>query len=104
MYRRGGEEVKVQVAWDTAAWLEPPRELPEFPGLRVASLTDLAAAVSAALAARTTLRDFIDVYFLLRSGWTLRGLLEAAGRKTVGFSPYALSQNLKEADPARGAE
>jgi hypothetical protein len=75
---------------------DPPVRLPEIPYLPVAPLRVLAADKAATLAGRRTLRDYIDVYFLLRAGFTLRELLSLADARTPGFSAYDFAQALRE--------
>jgi len=98
-----GPGVRVQVALDTAVLLDPLREFPEFPGLRVAGLRDLAASKAEALADRGALRDFIDVYFLVRSGLRLSDILRWAAERTPGFSPLSVAQSIRRL-PGRLAE
>ena len=86
-----GEGVRVDIGVDPAVLPDPPVRLPEIPYLPVAPLRVLAASKAATLAGRRTLRDYIDVYFLLRAGFTLRELLSLPG-----FSAYDFARALRE--------
>jgi hypothetical protein len=81
---------------DPAVLPDPPVRLPEIPYLPVAPLRALAASKAATLAGRRTLRDYIDVYFLLQAGFTLRELLSLADAGTPGFSAYDFAWALRE--------
>jgi hypothetical protein len=81
---------------DPAVFPDPPVRLPGIPYLPVAPLRVLAASKAATLAGRRTLRDYIDVYFLLQAGFTLRELLSLADAGTPGFSAYDFARALRE--------
>jgi len=91
-----GEGVRVDIGVDPAVLPDPPVRLPEIPYLPVAPLRALAASKAATLAGRRTLRDYIDVYFLLRAGIPLRELLSLADAGTPGFSAYDFAWALRE--------
>jgi hypothetical protein len=91
-----GEGVRVDIGADPAVFPDPPVRLPEIPYLPVAPLRVLAASKAATLAGRRALRDYIDVYFLLRAGIPLRELLSPANAGTPGFSAYDFARALRE--------
>ena len=88
---RGGESTIIQLALEAAFGFEPMQEFPEFPGLRVNSLTDLASNKLLALFGRAMLRDFVDIYFIVHeAGWTKEKLIEQSKIKDPGFDLYWL--------------
>jgi len=81
----------IRLAQDAAFRFEPPKEFPDYPGLKVDSLKDIASNKLLALYGRATLRDFIDIHILVRqAGFTQEGLMEQAEAKDPGFDPYWL--------------
>lgn len=85
------ETTLVHLALDAAFRLEQLKEFPEYPRLKVESLLDIASNKLLALFGRATLRDFIDVYSLVKKqGFTKRQLTDAAVRKDPGFDLYWL--------------
>ena len=91
-----GEATVVHLACDAAFRFEPTREFSTYPKLRVDSLTDIAANKLLALFGRATLRDFIDVYFLIKeSGFTANVLIDKAKSKDPGFDLYWLAVALE---------
>ena len=81
----------IHLAQDAAFRFEATREFPGYPGLKVDSLADLASNKLLALFGRATLRDFVDVYFIVRkAGFGREDLMEKAGRKDPGFDLYWL--------------
>lgn len=90
------ETTIIHLACDSAYRLEQTKEFPEFPGLRIDSLKDIAANKLLALFGRATLRDFIDVYFLSKKAkFTQQGLMEKAKLKDPGFDLYWLGVALE---------
>ena len=87
-----GETTIIHLAYDAVFRFEDTRGFPEYPGLRVDNLTDIAVNKLLALFGRATLRDFIDVYFLIKeAGFTPNGLMEKAKIKDPGFDLYWLA-------------
>lgn len=84
------ESTVIHIALESPFRFEPPRESMEFPGLKVDSLQDMAANKLLALFGRATLRDFVDVYFLMKEGFTKADLTEKAKSKDPGFDLYWL--------------
>ena len=94
--RDGQEETLVHLAQDAAFRFEAPRRFPDYPDVNVDSLADLAANKLLALFGRATLRDFLDVYWLVtRAGFTTEGLMERAKQKDPGFDRYWLGVALE---------
>ncbi len=89
--QQGKEVTIVQLAQDAAFRFEPPTTFPNYPGLYVDSLIDIASNKLLALFGRATLRDFIDVYVLVTRGHFLpQDLMEKAKTKDPGFDLYWL--------------
>ncbi len=67
------------------------KEFKEYRNIRVDSLIDLASNKLLTLFSRATLRDFIDVYFLVNKGkFTTAELMNKAKIKDSGFDLYWL--------------
>lgn len=89
--KQQNEATLIHLAQDAAFRFEPPKEFREYPGLKVDSLVDIASNKLLALFGRATLRDFIDVYFLVqKGGFTQQDLITKAERKDPGFDRYWL--------------
>lgn len=89
--QEGKEQTLIHLALDAPFRFEPVKTFPEYPGLKVDNLTDIAANKLLALFGRAALRDFIDVYSLVQQGHFSRCvLLEKAKRKDPGFDLYWL--------------
>ncbi len=81
----------IHLAQDAAFRFEPTRMFPEYPGLNVDSLVDIASNKLLALFGRAALRDFIDVYALVKGGYFRpESLMEKSKQKDPGFDPYWL--------------
>ena len=88
---RGPETTMIHLAQDSPFRLEKTREFQQYPGLKIDSLPDLAANKLLALFGRATLRDFIDVYSLIKKDkFNPEELMEKAGIKDPGFDLYWL--------------
>lgn len=88
---REGETTLVHLALDSAFRFNPATEFPGYPRLKVDSLADIASNKLLALFGRATLRDFIDVYSLVKKGhFSKQQLVEMAVRKDPGFDLYWL--------------
>ena len=85
------EAVIIHLALDAPFYLQPFQEFADYPGLKVNSLTDIAANKLSALFGRAALRDFIDVYYLVKEGkFSKQQLLDYAKEKDPGFDLYWL--------------
>lgn len=83
------ESTIVQFALDAAFRFEPTRTFSEYPLLRVDGLVDIASNKALALFGRATLRDFIDLYTLVRKNhFQQEELLDKAKKKDPGFDLY----------------
>ncbi|MBI4431789.1 MAG: nucleotidyl transferase AbiEii/AbiGii toxin family protein [Candidatus Omnitrophica bacterium] len=85
------ESTILQLAQDAAFHFEAPKNFPEYPKLKVDSLSDIASNKILALFGRAALRDFIDVYFLITKGhFKKEELIDKAFAKDPGFDLYWL--------------
>jgi len=85
------ETTLIHLAQDAAFRFEPSKEFPGYPGLKVDGLVDIASNKLLALFGRATLRDFIDVYFLVKkAGFSREDLMAKAAEKDPGFDLYWL--------------
>ena len=81
----------IHLALDTPFYLQPHQEFAGYPGLKVHSLTDIASNKLLALFGRAALRDFIDVYYLVKTGkFSKECLVDHAKQKDPGFDLYWL--------------
>ncbi len=81
----------IHLALDTPFRFEPMRQFDNYPGLNVDSLTDIASNKLLALFGRAALRDFIDVYYLVKTGkFSKTQMLDQAKKKDPGFDLYWL--------------
>ena len=92
----GDRPVKVELACDNPFRLEPSGARLE--GMPVRSLRDLAADKVLALFGRAEVRDFVDVYQLLRTHFDWSELLDLARRKDPGFSEEWFVRALRQVD------
>ncbi|MBL7131887.1 MAG: nucleotidyl transferase AbiEii/AbiGii toxin family protein [Candidatus Omnitrophica bacterium] len=91
LVRAHEETTVVHLAEDTPFRFEHPKRFPEYPRLRVDSLVDISSNKLLALFSRATLRDFIDIYVLVKKGlFTPEKLIESAKVKDSGFDLYWL--------------
>lgn len=80
----------IHFAVDSPFRFEQPFESKEIRGLKVDSLIDIATNKLLALFGRAAIRDFIDVYFLVKERFNKSELVEKAAMKDPGFDPYWL--------------
>ena len=80
----------VHFALDSPFRFEQPSGFDEIPGIKVASLIDIATNKLLALFGRAELRDFIDNYFLVKERFNKIDLVEKAAQKDPGFDLYWL--------------
>lgn len=85
--KAGGEEVRVQLAYDSPSRFHPPEETPLG---KVNDFVDLAVDKFLAFFGRAEPRDAVDLFFLLKEA-TLEELMELAPKKDSGFDPYWLA-------------
>ena len=87
----GKESTIIHIALDSSFRFEELKEFPAYPKLKVDSLVDIASNKLLALFSRATLRDFIDVYTLVKKGYFKPDdLIEKAKNKDPGFDLYWL--------------
>lgn len=84
------ESTIIHLALDSPYRLDPTVMPAEFPGLRIDGLRDLAANKLLALFGRATLRDFVDVFFLVKEKFAKNDLTLMAKKKDPGFDLYWL--------------
>ena len=90
------ETMIIHLAQDSPFHLEKTRYSKEFPNLRIDSLIDIASNKLLALFSRATLRDFIDVYCLVKKAKiTQDELIDKARMKDPGFDLYWLGVALE---------
>jgi len=93
---RGSESTIMHLAQDAAFRFEETKYFPEYPQVRIDNLVDIASNKLLALFARATLRDFIDVFFLVdKSNFSTDQLVELARKKDPGFDLYWLGVALE---------
>ncbi len=86
-----GDEVVIHLALDAPFYIQPWCQFSDYPGLNVHSLTDIAANKLLALFGRAALRDFIDVYYLIKTGkFSKAQMVDYAKQKDPGFDLYWL--------------
>lgn len=91
-----GESTVIHLALETPFRFEPAKVFPEYPKLKIDSLVDVASNKLLALFGRATLRDFIDVYFLVKKGhYNTDELIDKAKIKDPGFDLYWLGVALE---------
>lgn len=89
--KKGSNSTLIHLAQDAPFRFEPTKTFPDFPGVRIDSLPDIASNKLLALFQRATLRDFIDIYFLVEEGhFSADKLVELAANKDPGFDLYWL--------------
>lgn len=97
-----GESTVLHIALDSPFRLEPLKDAEEFPGLKIDSLPDIAANKLLALFGRANLRDFIDVFFLVKEKFRKSELIEKAMKKDPGFDLYWLGTALERINEYAG--
>lgn len=92
------DSTMIHFALDLSFRFEQPFEAKEIPGLQIDSLVDIATNKLLALFGRAVLRDFIDVYFLLKERFDKNELIEKAAIKDSGFDLYWLGVAMERID------
>jgi predicted nucleotidyltransferase component of viral defense system len=87
----GSESTVIHIALDSPSRLDPLISAREFSGLKIDSLRDMAANKVLALFGRATLRDFVDVFFLVKEKYEKIDLIQMAQKKDPGFDLYWLA-------------
>jgi len=96
MATKDKESTNIHLAQDTPYRLEAVKQFIDYPKLNVDSLKDIATNKLLTLFGRATLRDFIDVYFLVkRKHFTTKELVLGAKNKDPGFDLYWLGVALE---------
>lgn len=85
------ESTIIHLALDSPYRLDPVILAEEFPGLKIDSLRDIAANKVLALFSRATLRDFVDVFFLIKEKFEKKDVILMAQKKDPGFDLYWLA-------------
>lgn len=80
----------IHIALDSPYRLEELQQSKDYEGLKVDSLRDIAANKLLTVFGRANLRDFVDVYFLVKERFTKKELIEDATKKDPGFDLYWL--------------
>jgi hypothetical protein len=82
--------------------LKPLIDVEDVPGLRLASLTDIAVMKWTAVSQRGTLKDFIDLYCICRGGCNLEDMLALLPEKYPGtdINYYHMVKSLSYFDDA----
>lgn len=92
------DSTMIHFALDSPFRFEHPFESEEFPGAKIDSLIDIATNKLLALFGRAVLRDFIDVYFLVKERFNKSELVEKAAMKDPGFDLYWLGVAMERID------
>lgn len=88
----------IHIALDSPFRFQQPFHVEDIPGINVDSLVDIASNKLLALFGRAELRDFIDVYFLVREHFSKKELIEKAAQKVPGFDLYWLGVAMERLD------
>ncbi|MCD6521286.1 nucleotidyl transferase AbiEii/AbiGii toxin family protein [Candidatus Calescamantes bacterium] len=81
------ETTIIHFAQDSPFRLEPVKEHPEYPGVKIDSFQDISANKILALFGRALPRDFLDIYFISQK-IEKDSLLNLARKKDPGFDLY----------------
>lgn len=91
LVKKNAEVTIIHLAQDSSFRFDKTRVFPQHPKIQIDSLIDIAANKLLALFGRATLRDFIDVYFLVKSSkFSPEELIKNAKIKDPGFDLYWL--------------
>ena len=80
----------IHIALDSPYRLEEMRQSKDYGNLMIDSLQDLAANKLLTIFGRANLRDFVDVYFLVKEKFGKKELIEDATKKDPGLDLYWL--------------
>jgi len=96
LVKEDGESTIIHLAQDAPYRLDIVRQFPNYPRLNVDSFIDIASNKLLALFGRATLRDFIDIYFLLKKKhFKAEELVLNSKKKDPGFDLYWLGVALE---------
>jgi len=96
------ESTVIHLAQDAPYRLEAVKQFPAYPNINVDSLSDIASNKLLALFGRATLRDFIDVYFLIKKKhFNTEELISSAKKKDPGFDLYWLGVALERINTSK---
>lgn len=70
-------------------------EVVKFDGIQVHSTLDIAVGKVTAMLGRVAARDYVDLYFLLRSGFEFEQLMELAKQRDLGLNEFYLGRAMK---------
>ncbi len=97
------ESTVIHLAQDAPYRLEGVKQFPDYPNINVDSLSDIASNKLLALFGRATLRDFIDVYFLIKKEhFNTEKLISNAKKKDPGFDLYWLGVAMERINTSEG--
>ncbi|MBI3538486.1 MAG: nucleotidyl transferase AbiEii/AbiGii toxin family protein [Chloroflexi bacterium] len=96
--RVGESRLKVDLVRDAGPQFDAPQR---FNDVIVNSLLDIAVNKVTALFGRAAVRDFVDLYFLLKQGFDLNELMRLAQEKDLGFTEFYFAGALHEIQRAR---
>jgi predicted nucleotidyltransferase component of viral defense system len=85
----------IHIALDSPYRLEELHRSEDYEGLKIDSLRDIAANKLLTIFGRANLRDFVDVYFLLKEKFSKKELIEDARKKDPGLDLYWLGTALE---------
>jgi predicted nucleotidyltransferase component of viral defense system len=91
--RVGAEELKIDLIRDVGAQFGEHRR---FGDIIVDSELNIAVNKVTALFGRAAPKDFVDLYFLLKKGYTLDELMRMAKEKDLGFTEFYFAGMLHE--------
>jgi len=80
----------IHIALDSPYRLEELQQSKDYKALKIDSLRDIAANKLLTIFGRANLRDFVDVYFLLKEKFSKKELIEDAAKKDPGLDLYWL--------------
>lgn len=91
LVKKAAEITIIHLAQDASFRFEPTMEFPEYPGVKIDNIIDIATNKLLALFGRATLRDFIDVFCLVKKEkFSVEDLMDKAKIKDPGFDFYWL--------------
>jgi len=80
----------IHIALDSPYRLEKLQQSRDYEGLKIDSLRDIAANKLLTIFGRANLRDFVDVFFLVKEKFSKKELIEDATKKDPGLDLYWL--------------
>ncbi|MCX5885418.1 MAG: nucleotidyl transferase AbiEii/AbiGii toxin family protein [Proteobacteria bacterium] len=86
----GTDSTIIHITLDSPFRFEEPSQVTAISGAKVDSLIDIATNKLLSLFSRAALRDFIDLFFLVKEHFTKEELIEKAAMKDPGFDLYWL--------------